>query len=282
MAFTRPLTRPRHTGFTLIELLVVISILSLLIGILLPALSGARRLAWQMQGTTQVRGIIQDMVIYAQTNNHYYPGVNEAGKTASKNLTAGPYTAPAPTDVTTQTQYPYALLLNDNYLSPDYLISPGETNADIQANVGTTANPVAVTAGAVNDSQTGYSFNLIEYFEEDEKAHRGGMAGFIQQQRRDPQRPWPLGARQQRSRCGRNRRRADHHQHLDAHHHRGQHQPPGLARHNGLQRRPRGVRFQRRAGHQHLCSNHHHRRQYFPGTRRQRHPSNAFLVYSEP
>src|SRR5690606_39423216 len=73
-----PMNRPR--GFTLIELLVVISIIALLIGILLPALGAARRSAREMQSNTQVRGIHQSMVMYAQGNGDKFPGLTSDGK----------------------------------------------------------------------------------------------------------------------------------------------------------------------------------------------------------
>ena len=65
--------RKPKTGFTLIELLVVISIVAILISILLPALAMARELADRAVCMANVRGIIQSMTIYAQSNNGFFP-----------------------------------------------------------------------------------------------------------------------------------------------------------------------------------------------------------------
>lgn len=54
------------------QLLVV----PLMIGIMLPALGAARRTANQMKNSSQLRGIHQSMVIYAQSNNSYFPGLD--------------------------------------------------------------------------------------------------------------------------------------------------------------------------------------------------------------
>ncbi|MHB1768738.1 MAG: type II secretion system protein [Phycisphaerae bacterium] len=69
------LNRHSSRGFTLIELLVVISIIALLIAILLPSLARARELANRAVCSANIRGIVQSMFIYAQSNRGEFPSI---------------------------------------------------------------------------------------------------------------------------------------------------------------------------------------------------------------
>ena len=64
---------PRRRGFTLVELLVVIGIIALLISILLPALSKARRSATRIKCMNNVRSAGQLFFNYAVENKGYFP-----------------------------------------------------------------------------------------------------------------------------------------------------------------------------------------------------------------
>lgn len=64
-------TQTKQNGFTLIELLVVISIISLLISILLPALGRAREAATNVQCQTTMRHLITATVMYTQDNKGF-------------------------------------------------------------------------------------------------------------------------------------------------------------------------------------------------------------------
>ena len=60
-------------GFTLIELLVVISIISLLIAILLPALAAARKQAQAIRCMANLRQVGTALAMYVDMYNDYYP-----------------------------------------------------------------------------------------------------------------------------------------------------------------------------------------------------------------
>src|ERR1700693_563908 len=64
--------KPR--AFTLVELLVVIGIIALLVSILLPALTKARRAANTIVCSSNLRQILMAMQSYVSQNNGYIPG----------------------------------------------------------------------------------------------------------------------------------------------------------------------------------------------------------------
>jgi len=85
-------------GFTLVELLVVIAIIALLMGILMPALSRVRQLAFRLTCGTNLSGIGKAMLVYANDyedelpraggRNTVWGGLSPTGWTATDRRTA--------------------------------------------------------------------------------------------------------------------------------------------------------------------------------------------------
>jgi type II secretory pathway pseudopilin PulG len=127
---------------------IAVSIVALLIAILLPALGAARRTAQRMQNSTQLRGIHQGMITFANSNKNNYAGLNSKGDILADD--------PALTGNSGSGDKPQArlwILLNGSFFTPDYLISPSETDGAIA--------PYAVGSGPVDKDH--YSYALLSF-----------------------------------------------------------------------------------------------------------------------
>lgn len=116
-------------GFTLIELLVVIAVIALLIGILLPALGQARATARQVKDATQVRGVAQGLVVWAQLNREIYPRPSLVDR---NNATVSASEAPFKDN----TGNILSLMLFNGLVTPGLLVSPAEVSDQIEVDMG--------------------------------------------------------------------------------------------------------------------------------------------------
>ena len=116
----------RTRGFTLVELLVVIAIIALLVGLLLPALSKVRKTAQQVKCGTQVRGIHQGLVTFAQDNKESYP--------VPSSLDRFDYTEAESTgnDSKDRTGNIWSVLIFQKILTPEIFVTPAEFNASVR------------------------------------------------------------------------------------------------------------------------------------------------------
>lgn len=120
--------RNKKSGFTLVELLVVIAIIALLVGILLPALSKARKNANQVKCLTNVRAIAQGFTQWGADNRDNYPLpslIDRVGDTETINQG---------NDRRDRSGAIYSILIFNDILVPDSMVSPSEANGNIRVN----------------------------------------------------------------------------------------------------------------------------------------------------
>jgi len=114
--------RRTTSGFTLIELLVVIAIIALLIGLLLPALSKARQKANELKDSTQIRSILQGMVIFAGNNDDNYPIPSRVDRN-NQTIDGTALTSEREKDTTGNI---FSILIAQGLVEPEICVSPIE------------------------------------------------------------------------------------------------------------------------------------------------------------
>lgn len=101
----------RFSSFNIVHLAVGVFVVVVFITLMI-AIGGShtRTPAGRMQNATQLRGIHQGLVAYANSNKNWYPGINELGE-----------------DGMISVEERFQILIADNYITPDWAINPLET-----------------------------------------------------------------------------------------------------------------------------------------------------------
>jgi len=123
-----------NKAFTLIELLVVISIISLLVALLLPALASARKAAESAMCLSRFRTLGQSIEMYRADNKSYFP--RQSGGGTDFLFALGPYVDPGQANYANSAgMWNSANTADTNlFLCPSSGYTPGNSSTVIYAN----------------------------------------------------------------------------------------------------------------------------------------------------
>ncbi|MHC5023218.1 MAG: type II secretion system protein [Planctomycetota bacterium] len=117
----------RTRAFTLVELLVVVAIIALLIGLLLPALSKARRNAASLKDKTQIKQVHTAMLIFAEDHRDWLPlpGLIDRLPDATQGEVPG---MGLEDEQVNSSDNMYSAMVAQEMVPPELLIGPTEVN----------------------------------------------------------------------------------------------------------------------------------------------------------
>ena len=146
----------RQTSINIVQLAVALLIMTVLIALVLPMFGSPRINSRHMQNSTQLRGIHQGLVTFANSNKNWFPGINPDGTTLDLRI-----------------EYRYQILLEGDYITPDYAINPSETELIMEWDEwADDSKPV---------TKTNYSYAMLQ-IPEDEHGRRSEWAQTLNSQ----------------------------------------------------------------------------------------------------